>query len=592
MLLAFGGRQTLAFRSATRFTRCPSPFPGLMMTGSYGTKRIFPLQAESPSSTGGDFLEKHEFIQRQASVSGQLRSSENSGPSTLDKQEFLALQAKTFDEMAPIFAEKETIPEHLFPVYQTLAAKILEPLIQERQRAAEERTANESNNDSYTDGEALDTPSSKQPFRILDVAAGTGALWPFWMDYAQRHGMTLDIQAVDLAPRMVELAQIHAEKLLATYPLHAIRVECGDIMQYMSSSDDGNTNEEGSNIQDESEDESATAKLYDAVICNACWANFYSPPDLLKHIADNLLQSHNSAADNMFGQLFITHPLGPGFIQDLHEADPQTVPHLLPDSWSPTDLIGLPLSVQEFIPQQVDVLPYMTKAQKEESNTENAKDKLLEPFYFARLQRVRYALLPEAWRFRGPVARGYGRGGKKLGFPTANLVASAFFQNALQDLATGVYIGWARVESGDAHDSLVHRAVVNVGYSPTFEGKENPEKIIEAHLMPDEGVSMSDFYEKTMRLELLAYLRPEQKFGSFPELIAQINADANDAKQALGAHPVLQSARSDPFFSELDWQSTSNMDVGSTAEGDNNELSLTSVSSFERQAMNECIANL
>lgn len=46
---------------------------------------------------------------------------------------------------------------------------------------------------------------------------------------------------------------------------------------------------------------------------------------------------------------------------------------------------------------------------------------------------------------------------------------------------TGVYFGWAAVESVDnvAGRNRPIKAVVNVGYSPTFEGKENEEKIVE-----------------------------------------------------------------------------------------------------------------
>jgi riboflavin kinase len=172
------------------------------------------------------------------------------------------------------------------------------------------------------------------------------------------------------------------------------------------------------------------------------------------------------------------------------------------------------------------------------------------PFYFATFRRVRHYLLPQVWRFRGP----------------ANLVlASEFFQNVLTELETGVYVGWAQVETNDSNGdgTVIHKTVVNVGYSPTFvQGQENPEKIIEAHLMPEQDTVSGDFYGQTMRLELLAYLRPEQKFASFPDLIAQIRADAQDAKDALDNHPVLVKAREDTFFSTPDWAAdqTNNQD--------------------------------
>lgn len=58
--------------------------------------------------------------------------------------------------------------------------------------------------------------------------------------------------------------------------------------------------------------------------------------------------------------------------------------------------------------------------------------------------------LSQRMKFRGKVDSGYGRGGKKLGIPTANLPES-LFSNALKDVAAGVYFGWAVIE-GDGPD--------------------------------------------------------------------------------------------------------------------------------------------
>ncbi|KAL3904370.1 MAG: hypothetical protein SGARI_004950 [Bacillariaceae sp.] len=154
----------------------------------------------------------------------------------------------------------------------------------------------------------------------------------------------------------------------------------------------------------------------------------------------------------------------------------------------------------------------------------------------AKLPPTRAKILPKVLRYRGKVDQGYGRGGKKLGVPTANLKASSFDQ-ALQNVATGVYFGWAALE--DKTTTIVYKTVVNVGYSPTFEGQENAEKIIEAHLMTEDTVSgeddnfLPDFYGTPLRLQLIGFLRDEQKFDSFPDLIAQIHADIQDAKDAL-----------------------------------------------------------
>lgn len=173
-------------------------------------------------------------------------------------------------------------------------------------------------------------------------------------------------------------------------------------------------------------------------------------------------------------------------------------------------------------------------------------------------------------RLRGKVATGYGRGGKKLGFPTANL-PSSLFQNALQHVPTGVYLGWAWIEEGQQYDDnesaitatptgrgVAHKAAVNVGYSPTFEGVENKEKIVEAHLIRcsninnDDDDAMTDFYGEFMRLLLVGYLRPEQKFDSFPALMQAITSDVETAKRALDEEPYVSFRSDAPFFVDND----------------------------------------
>jgi riboflavin kinase len=191
----------------------------------------------------------------------------------------------------------------------------------------------------------------------------------------------------------------------------------------------------------------------------------------------------------------------------------------------------------------------------------SAADDVIEPPSRARL-------LPNVLRYRGSVDQGYGRGGKKLGVPTANL-PSSLFQNALEEVTTGVYFGWAALERSENNGNYeLHKAVVNVGYSPTFEGEENREKIIEAHLIVEQDrekeagstdvdgeetenrygkTVIEDFYGIPMSLQLIGFLREEKKFDSFPELIAQINADVKDAKLSLDCQPY-KFCRADPFF--------------------------------------------
>jgi hypothetical protein len=115
---------------------------------------------------------------------------------------------------------------------------------------------------------------------------------------------------------------------------------------------------------------------------------------------------------------------------------------------------------------------------------------------------------------------------------------------------------------------VVHKAVVNVGYSPTFEGAENKEKIVEAHLIIDEGDIKGDFYGETMRLSLSGFLRPEMKFPAFPDLVKAITNDVQNAKHSLDIHPYATFAKTDPFLvnAEDDWVGSSGGDQEASYE--------------------------
>lgn len=152
-------------------------------------------------------------------------------------------------------------------------------------------------------------------------------------------------------------------------------------------------------------------------------------------------------------------------------------------------------------------------------------------------------LLPRLAALCGPVMLGYGRGSSKLGFPTANLPCS-LFQDTLGALDTGVYLGWAGL-GGE-----VRKCVANVGFSPSFVGQENPEKIVEAHIIAEGQPVPKDFYGEPLRLLLLGYVRPERRFDFSKgpgELIAAISADVKTATARLD-DPEFRKFREAPWL--------------------------------------------
>ena len=87
--------------------------------------------------------------------------------------------------------------------------------------------------------------------------------------------------------------------------------------------------------------------------------------------------------------------------------------------------------------------------------------------------------------------------------------------------------------SGDKPGGHIpQRAFVNVGCSPTFEGQEKPEKIIDAYLILGEDDEITDFYGETTQSQQDGFLRKERKFPTFPEMIFQIQTDVQDVKDA------------------------------------------------------------
>ena len=124
------------------------------------------------------------------------------------------------------------------------------------------------------------------------------------------------------------------------------------------------------------------------------------------------------------GIFAITHPLGADFVRKLNEDDPDTVPHHLPSILDFRSLTRKqPLTVVDFV-QDIDLLDA-------EKNVKNYK------LYFASAKKKPHRCLDKVIRLRGSVDDGYGRGGKKLGFPTANL-PSSLFADALEEVSTGV----------------------------------------------------------------------------------------------------------------------------------------------------------
>lgn len=121
---------------------------------------------------------------------------------------------------------------------------------------------------------------------------------------------------------------------------------------------------------------------------------------------------------------------------------------------------------------------------------------------------------------RGPVTEGDKRG-RTIGFPTANVAVG----KNMAIPGDAVYAAWYVRPDGEKWP-----AAVNIGKRPTFY--QNAEhSLLEAHLIGFSG----DLYGEAARVQLVAKLRPEQKFSGIDELQAQLQRDIATASGVLAA---------------------------------------------------------
>ncbi|MDP3479032.1 MAG: bifunctional riboflavin kinase/FAD synthetase [Desulfoprunum sp.] len=125
-------------------------------------------------------------------------------------------------------------------------------------------------------------------------------------------------------------------------------------------------------------------------------------------------------------------------------------------------------------------------------------------------------LLGRPYQIRGEVQIGKQRGGKEVGYPTANLRVDP------EDLVPrhGVYVSQVICEG------KCYGGVLNIGRNPTF-GEQ--DLVAETHIFDFN----QDIYGKPIKVNLLKFLRSEKRFSSVENLATQIGLDVLLAKQTL-----------------------------------------------------------
>lgn len=122
-------------------------------------------------------------------------------------------------------------------------------------------------------------------------------------------------------------------------------------------------------------------------------------------------------------------------------------------------------------------------------------------------------LLTRPYKIIGTVVKGL-QNGRKFGFPTANV--KPLYSYVLPK--NGVYIGKVIV------DDKEYLSMINIGRHPTIMELEEP--IIETHILD----YSSDIYGKRIEVIFYSFLRNEQKFASFEELIKMLSKNKEDVR--------------------------------------------------------------
>ncbi|WP_421936663.1 bifunctional riboflavin kinase/FAD synthetase [Phenylobacterium sp.] len=125
-------------------------------------------------------------------------------------------------------------------------------------------------------------------------------------------------------------------------------------------------------------------------------------------------------------------------------------------------------------------------------------------------------ILGRPFAIEGPVQRGR-QLGRKLGFPTANVDLADYVSPRF-----GVYAVRTRLSDGRQFDG-----VANIGVNPTVQGVTRP--LLEVWLFDFD----EDIYDRVIETDLVAFLRPEEKFDSLEVMTEQVMRDADNARRVL-----------------------------------------------------------
>lgn len=137
------------------------------------------------------------------------------------------------------------------------------------------------------------------------------------------------------------------------------------------------------------------------------------------------------------------------------------------------------------------------------------------------------SLLGRPHRVAGIVVHGAGRGGRDLGYPTANLDLPEYAAVP----ADGVYAGWFTLLDSDAVNGSMARGhryptAISVGTNPTFG---DAARSVEAFVLDE----TADLYGCVAAVDFVDHVRSMEKFSSIDELLEAMGRDVSRTRAIL-----------------------------------------------------------
>lgn len=122
-------------------------------------------------------------------------------------------------------------------------------------------------------------------------------------------------------------------------------------------------------------------------------------------------------------------------------------------------------------------------------------------------------------KIQGIVGKGRQQG-RKIGFPTANILTTSQDSEHLEELEFGIYAGKINVQD------QWYVCAISYGQAPTFKVNEIT---LEAHIID----FAAEIYKQKVELQIEYFLRPIETYSSLDALKIQIEKDCIRAKTVI-----------------------------------------------------------